>query len=456
MMVFFARNIRMSGIFCNVSVPASVILINFEDMRPFLTCILIFLLSAQAHAQREFVYFYGKIIDQSTEKPLSGVNISFQGLKMGYATDKEGEFSFFIDTIPVYMVISHLGYATKKIWLDGTSQKLSIRLSPSALQLKEVEVVAKAGPEPFYKDNTYSVLDYAVDTGRVYILIYRFSVAQSEILCKSMDGRLLASSGRLTFKPDSLFKDCLRNVHVLGHDSCYQLFADTVGVHLVFPNTLEKFENILQNCVASTETKLFFKKVTNDGFGVDFYRVDRLTSVSEKMVSVVDEENLKRLRRNLDDYARIRSSTIPEGRSEFQEWSFARKIMYKPKTASMVRIGESICIFNTADMTIEFYTPDGDFTSKVRLDVSRVRDGRWTKEIYVDVVRQRAYTSFSRSGEYTLYRVNLETGELEKSTRLAFVFPQRVRVNDGKVFYLYNVPGEQDNKQLFRQTLTGL
>jgi hypothetical protein len=424
-------------------------------MRLFIAVICILVISFAGHGQREYVYFYGSIIDQSTQKPLTGVNISFQGLKMGYATDKKGEFSFFIDTIPVYMVISHLGYETKKIWLDGTSQKLNIRLSPSALQLKEVEIVARAGPEPFYKDNSYSVLDYALDTGRVYILVYRLSLAQSEILCKSMDGKLLATTGRLLFKPDSLFRDCLRNVHVLSHDSAFQLFTDTAGIHLVYPTGMEKFESILENCVTSTETKLFFKKVTNDGFGIDFYRVDRKTSLNEKMTSVVDEENLERLRRNQDDYGRIRSSKIPDGRNEFEEWNFARKIMYKPRTASMVRIGENICIFNTADMTIEFYTPDGDYTSKVRLDVSKVADGRWTKEIYVDPIRQHAYTSFNRNGEYTLYRINIETGELVKSTGLAFVYPQRVRVNDGKVFYMYNVPGEQDNKQLFRQTLVG-
>ena len=406
-------------------------------------------------AQRKYTYFYGNITDQQTQKPLPGVNISFPGLKHGYATDKKGEFSFFIDTIPVYMLISHMGFETKKIWLDGTSPKLNIRLAPAAVELKEVEIVAKAGPEAFYKDNSYAVLDYALDTGRVYILIYRFSLASAEVLCKSMEGDLLASSGRLPFKPDSLFKDCLRNVHVLCHDSCFQVYTDTLGIRLIYPTSRVKFESVLKNCVASTNSKLFFKKVTNDGFGVDFYRVDRETSVNEKMTSVVDEENLARLRRNQDDYGRIRSNAIPDGRSEFEEWNFARKIMYRPRTASMVRIGDNICIFNTADMTIEFYTPDGDFTSKVRLDVSQVNDGRWTKEIYVDVVRKQAYTSFNRNGEFTMYHVNLETGGLVRSTRLSFVYPQRIRVNDGKVFYMYNVPGEQDNKQLFRQTLTG-
>src|SRR5512133_1413565 len=193
-------------------------------MRPFLALLLLFTI-ATVYSQRKYTYFYGNITDQQTQKPIPGVNISFPGLKHGYATDKKGELSFFIDTIPVYMQISHMGYETTRIWLDATSPKLNIRLAPAAVQLKEVEIVAKAGPEAFYKDNSYAVLDYALDTGRVYILIYRFSLASAEVLCKSMEGELLASSGRLPFRPDSLFKDCLRNVHVLCHDSCFQVYT---------------------------------------------------------------------------------------------------------------------------------------------------------------------------------------------------------------------------------------
>lgn len=424
-------------------------------MRTLLIALLIFV-SGSAGAQRQYKYFFGQVLDQSSLKPITGVNISFQGLKLGSVTDKKGEFSFFLDTIPVYMVVSYMGYETKKIWLDGTSAKLSIRLSPAALTLQEVEIVAKPGPETFFKDDSYAVLDYEVDSSRVYLLIYRFTLAASELLCKTVDGKPVANSGQLPFKPDSLFRDCLGNVHVLSHDSCYQIYTDSAGIRLIYPTTMDKFETILKNCVASTSSKLFFKKVTNDGFGVDFYRVDRVTRANERVASVVDEENLRQLRRNEDDYGRIRSSKIPDGRSEFQEWNFARKVMYKPRTASMVRIGSSICVFNTADMTIEFYTPDGDFTSKVRLDLSKAADGRWTKEILVDAVRNTAYTTFNRNGEFALYRVNPEDGSLVRSSKLTHFYPQSIKVHDGKVFYIYNLPGEPDNKHLFKQTLSGM
>ena len=414
-----------------------------------------FLIAGLTYPQKKFTYFYGSITDQSTMRPLQGVNITFQGLKQGSITDKKGEFSFFLDTIPVFMVVSHMGYENKKIWLDGTSPKLSIRLSPAVLELAEVEIVAKAGPEVFYKDASYAVLDYETDSSRVYILIYRTTLAAAELICRRTDGYPIAATGQLPFRPDSLFRDCLGNVHILSHDSSFQVFSDSTGIRLIYPNTMDRFRSVLQNCVASTPSKLYFKKITNDGFGIDFYRIDRETKESERVASVVDEENMKRLRSNEDDYGRIRSDKIPDGRSEFQEWNFARKIMYRPRTASMVRIGGSICIFNTADMTIEFYTPEGDFTSKLKFDLAGAVEGKWTKEIIVDPVRGKVYTPFSKGGEITLYRVNIETGQLARSAKLTHFFPQNVKVHDGQVFYMYNLPGEPDNKQLFKLTLSG-
>ena len=59
----------------------------------------------------------GKIQDKLTFMPLSNVNISFTGSRMGCTTDAEGLFSIDLDTMPVNMIISHVGYKTRRIWL---------------------------------------------------------------------------------------------------------------------------------------------------------------------------------------------------------------------------------------------------------------------------------------------------------------------------------------------------
>ena len=411
---------------------------------------LLFLLP-EAPAQKQFKYFFGTVADAQTLKPIKDVNITIEGRNIGEATDKKGEFSFFIDTVPVYMVVSHLAYETKRIWLDNTSAKINIRLNPAAKMLEEVEIIATTGPESFYNDDAYSVLDYEVEPGRVYLLIFRFRLAQSQIISMKPDGSREAASQPLNFRPDSLFRDCIGFVHLIGRDSAYQLYTDSTKILLNYPAPFTKFEQVLKNCVASTPSKLFFKQNTQNGFGIDFFSVDRKTSAKERVASVTDEKSLSMLRRNKDDYARILSSDIPSGRSEFQEWNWARKIMYKPRTASMHRIGGYICVFNTAEETIEIYTPDGDFTSKVLMTLGKIDDGRWTKSLYVDEISEKAFTAFIKNGKISLYRINMNTGSLTFSKSIFHFYPEKIRIIGGNAYYMYRVPGTQENKQLYRQ-----
>jgi hypothetical protein len=420
-------------------------------MRRFIILTFLLILVASSFGQRHFKYFYGTVTDRVTSTPLPGVNITFTGTRNGCVTDSKGAFSVFLDTIPVYMTLTHLGYETRKIWLDGTSASLTVFLNPAATMLREIEIVAKTGPESFFRDRQYSVLDFEVRDSLVFVLIYRFTYSESELLCMDLTGKRVASSGRLGIRPDSLFRDCLGNIHILDHDSAYQVFCDSSTIRLIYATPLGKFSKLLKDCTASTESTLFYKQVVNNGMGIDFYTVDRLHGKRQLIASETDEKKMNMLRRNRDDYGRISSSEIPDDNESFREWSFAKKILYKPITASLHRIDDYVCIFNTAEMTIEFYTLTGEFSSKMMLGVNEVKEGKWTKDIYVDEETRKVYTTFARNGRCFLYSVNLNTGELTRVMTMAHEFPEKVTVHGGNLLYMYSLHGKGENKELFRQ-----
>ncbi|MFH1936090.1 MAG: carboxypeptidase-like regulatory domain-containing protein [Bacteroidota bacterium] len=181
--------------------------------------LFLLLLGITSFPQRQNRYFYGKVIDRETRYPISSANITFTGTGLGSSTNNKGEFSFFIDTIPVYMTVSHLGYESQRIWLDNTSASITVMLKLKAQMLQEVEIKAVNEPELFFKDTQYSVLDYEVDNNQVFMLIYRFRRAEAELLCLSLSGDTASCSGSLPFRPNELFHDCLGHIHVLGHDT---------------------------------------------------------------------------------------------------------------------------------------------------------------------------------------------------------------------------------------------
>ncbi len=415
--------------------------------------LLLFLPGIFTVAQKQNRYFFGKVVDRVTRAPISSANITFTGTNLGSSTNRRGEFSFFIDTIPVYMTVSHLGYETQRIWLDNTSASITVMLKLQAQMLQEVEIKAVNEPELFFKDTQYSVLDYEVDSNHVYMLIYRFTRSEAELLCLSILGDTASCSGSLPFRPSELFHDCLGHIHVLSHDTAYQVFRDSSILRLIYPAGIERFRKTLSDCVASAADLLFFRKSNRNQLGVEFYTINRKTNERQHLANANDEKRLKMLRLNPDDNAVMMMSHIPDSRDAFQEYAWVKKILYKPNTSTLHKIDDILCVFNTADYTLELYTLAGEFTSKLKMQVENTHDGRWTTEIYIDDADRKAYTSFLKNGRMTLYRIDLNNGDLKRIASTMHMFPQKIKVHNNFLFYLYDIPGEGDNKHMFRQKL---
>jgi hypothetical protein len=413
--------------------------------------IIMVCLSSALSAQKPHIY--GTVQDIETYSALPNVNISFTGTKLGCSTNANGEFSISIDTIPVYMIVSHLGYETQRIWLENTSGGINILLKPAARLLHEIEIKSQKEPQPFFKDDHYAILDYEVDNTLVYLLIYRFRLAKSELICKSDEGDTIARSGNLPFRPTGIFSDCLGYLHVLSADSAYQVFLrkDT----LIFPHKadIQKFRSTMTDCVASTEDWLIFRKESVDRQTVDFYRINRKTSRKEYFASVKDDEKLKMLMHNPLDYYLLVMDTLPNSNEEIAEWVWVNKILYKPNASVLYKIGDTLSLFNTTNGTLDLYDLDGKLVSRLTIPIIKTGDGEWTKEIYTDQSTHIPYTSFLKNGIFTLYRINLNTGKLKMMQRAAHAFPQKVKVHHNFLYYIYDLPGTSDNKQLFRQKI---
>ncbi len=172
--------------------------------------------------QEQYRFFYGRVVDQETKKGLANVNLSLRGTRIGTITGKRGDFSFFTDSIPAILEVSHLGYNTKEIVLDETSYSMLIYLTKGVTELSEVEIKATI-KEPFYQDPFYAVRDYEIDGGLVYLLVFRVRLLNSEVICKNIYGDTVARSEVMRFFPNRLFRDCMGYMHVLSDDSGFQI-----------------------------------------------------------------------------------------------------------------------------------------------------------------------------------------------------------------------------------------
>ncbi|MCK9204173.1 MAG: carboxypeptidase-like regulatory domain-containing protein, partial [Bacteroidales bacterium] len=67
---------------------------------PFSLILLLIFLGCEVNAQHQYFFYYGKTIDQAGKEPLSNVNLSITGSRIGTVSGKQGDFSFFIDSLP--------------------------------------------------------------------------------------------------------------------------------------------------------------------------------------------------------------------------------------------------------------------------------------------------------------------------------------------------------------------
>lgn len=423
------------------------------NRQAFLVALFLIFSGIGTQGQGTYRFFYGKVINSITEAPIPDVNLRFETLKTGTVTDKKGDFSVYIDSVPVIMVVSHLGYETRKIYLDNTSYSLMIEMTPSVQQLSEVEITALGTAEPLSRPRTTTVLDYEPDSGYVITLSTRLRTNDDLLVFRKGEGDTLAVRSMSGSNARRLFRDCLGNIHLVTRDSVFQLFRTGDSITLLYGVTIKRFNALLADCVLSTEELLFFKKTEKHELGISYFTVNRTSHERQVISSMNDSARLRMAKKNPGDWNLLLRKRVPEGREDFVTWSYVHKILYRPLSSSLFKAAGYICALNSSDHTIEFYRPDGSYSSKLLINITNGEEGKWCGEVYPDGMTCKVYTAFSRNGYYTLYRIDLNTGELKRCAAIEKVYPDKIRVQNGFVYYLCREPGENRTVDLYRQRL---
>ncbi len=84
----------------------------------------------------------GKIVDSISQKPLDLATISFKNSSYNVLSDAEGRFKIDGINLPSYLLVSNIGYKTKKIEISAKENNYVINLSPQIEQLDEILIVS--------------------------------------------------------------------------------------------------------------------------------------------------------------------------------------------------------------------------------------------------------------------------------------------------------------------------
>jgi len=115
----------------------------------FFGLIAIFFAIQSSVLGQQAVEVSGKVLDESTEEPLIGVNVVVKGLVLGTITDTNGAFKLKINAeLPQTLVFSYVGYQTEEVQVTQTNTSdITVTLSDKVILGKEIVVSASRSEE---------------------------------------------------------------------------------------------------------------------------------------------------------------------------------------------------------------------------------------------------------------------------------------------------------------------
>ncbi|MDR3340301.1 MAG: TonB-dependent receptor plug domain-containing protein, partial [Candidatus Symbiothrix sp.] len=103
--------------------------------------LLTIFLSTPVFSQQGSTKIEGRVIDERTQEPIIGANVSLVNQKQGLYSSNDGRFSLSVQSFPVTIGVKYLGYKTQEIEIYEYSEPLVIRISEDRNVLNELVVV---------------------------------------------------------------------------------------------------------------------------------------------------------------------------------------------------------------------------------------------------------------------------------------------------------------------------
>ena len=444
---------------------------NRKILKIFLLLNILYFVPFVSDAQDNLV-IHGEIRNQVTGIPIEGVNIRLQNTLTGTSTNAEGSFELITNRLPAILVITHIAYFGEQIIVTQfKADSLLIMLNPKTVTLDEAEITASN--YQVFNEINQEIIDYDFLDTNLIILTYNFNKNQYELILsdENFDTISITDVSYLK-KPQQLFKDCMGNCHLLTNDSAYQLYSSNQSIYLTYPVHLKKFMELLGDCLFETDTHLAFEGNTdkapkleyaainvndlptrrskNEQWKHLFYLVNKKTH-EKVLLDQVDEWEKNR---DAFEQAIFRFDPNNPHAMFFGEILRSEEMMfYKPSFQTVKLLNDTIYYFNHLKSQIDIYSLDLLLLKSVRVEYHNKEN--WIPIILTDNLKNKVYTILTTGAMYSLDEINLLDGSVEEVSIIKKLFPQKIKVNNGRLYFLYNdVNNVWGRKQLFKGELT--
>jgi len=408
-------------------------------------------------------------IDKSNNDPVHQAPVSFSSKKGKSAdvyTNKRGEALL---TVPsgdtVVVSCDHISYteASRKIFTKGgLKDTLKVVLYLNFVTVYKPFIVRPEGvPSVLFKSERVSVDDFEfLPDGRMVLLTYAKNKRKGTELFL-YDGEEVLTEISLEEMGNELIRDYRGNPHVITEKSVYGINSEA---NVVSVGTLDKkyYMTYIAPIVDTTVSKYFFSNFNPDYPAFEYYSYGTEDSSYRKIAKIEDELMMELYRSEykwVDIRTKLWAKTLENETGIDKEiWVganyFTQSIYYKELYAPLFERNDTVFLFDHYKNKLYRYDDTGELLDSVPIfHHFQEKVSGWQKQLIQDQSTGEVYSIYEKTGQVTLRRIDLTTGEMKETIPLYYKYPDKILIRSNHVYYTYRPFETAQKKYLYDEKL---
>lgn len=405
-----------------------------------------------------------QLIDQLSGKSIENAHIHYNDKHA--ITDSYGKAKLVINA-KTRISISHISYRDTSFFIGQMHQDVLIKLQPKINTLPEMQVNAK--PTRLFAPEKTHVFDFEFWSDSLLVLTYskeklfRRGTDQSEaqyIGCKLL---LISPRGSVIDSlplPDlvkGFYKDPLKNVFILS-GSTIVLIKSKKGKLSLSKIDLNEFHDFIEPLSGNSNSTYFFNDYQWDYPEFSYYALDKVSKKRYLVRTIRDKFTMELFRaeyKYLSRPAQLKAARLEDktgiDREIFGAYmsGFTQHPYYQNLYAPLFNYGDSVLIFDHHSNRIYLYNSIGIKLDSTEIHYHENRSSKFKNEIITDEEQKTFYGIFEKSGVKNLRKINPISGESREIVNLYYAYPEKIKVRNHKVYYIYRKTGGSNTKHLF-------
>ena len=443
-------------------------------------CLLILVIFGFQISETSAQYWVkGRIIDKEIGKPIPQANVINKAGNKIAETDKNGWFQIELTDKKSTLRFSHVSFRDttlnlqKSNWLADTIF-VEVRLEYDLIQINTALVESDPLPEVIFSNDTLHVGDFVFVNDEILLLTYgkedRWKrqehskltpFSQCSLVLQDSSGNEVAVQ---ELNGEFLSLEKTYNDKVLIHSLKKHYLIDDLHSNFQIAEVddqtyLKAFVPVLD----SLKQFILLSDYSPDFPSFSYYAYHPADSTYAEIRKIEDELQMQLLRSEykylptrgkLDAFRMELKSGIDKEIIAAWMTGFSESLYAESLYAPCIVVNDTLCIFNHYNDHLFKHT-NAEFTSdSTSFNYHKTStNGKWKKDLLHDQIQEKIFVQYDKHGYTYLCELNLLDGSVGEAFRLKYRYPEKVKVFNNRVYYLYRPYGSSQKHYLYRERL---